>query len=89
MADTIKIGGELESMATGNVVAAASAIKDKVKNKYQGEINAEVDTHLESLDNKTENTEKKEKPKSKYDVLISNNKVSSLAVVKKKIFKPL
>lgn len=46
MAETVKIGGELESTATGNVVAAASAIKDKVKNKYQGEINAETDIIL-------------------------------------------
>ena len=46
MAETIKIGGELESTATGNVVAAASAIKDKVKNKYQDEINAETDATL-------------------------------------------
>ena len=42
MADTIKIGGELESKATGNIVAAASAIKDKTKNKYQDEINTET-----------------------------------------------
>ena len=48
MAETIKIGGELESMATGGVVAAASAVKDKVKNKTQGEINAETDAILAS-----------------------------------------
>ena len=45
MAKTIKIAGELESMATGGVVAAASAIKDKVKNKYQSEINNDVARH--------------------------------------------
>ena len=42
MAKTIKIGGELENTATGGVVAAASAIKDKVKNQYQSEINNDV-----------------------------------------------
>jgi hypothetical protein len=45
MAETIKIGGEFESTATGNVVAAASAIKDKTKNKYQSEINNDVARH--------------------------------------------
>ena len=45
MAETIKIGGELESTATGNIVAAASAIKDKTKNKYQSEINNDVARH--------------------------------------------
>lgn len=46
MAETIKIGGELESMATGGVVAAASAIKDKAKDKYQSEVNQEVSQAL-------------------------------------------
>lgn len=41
MAETIKIGGELESMATGKIVAAASAILDKLKNKTQELINQE------------------------------------------------
>lgn len=48
MTETVKISGELESTATGNVVAAASAIKDKVKNKYQGQINAEIDAELQT-----------------------------------------
>lgn len=44
MADnTIKIGGELESMATGKIVAAASAIKDKSRNKTQEAINGDVE----------------------------------------------
>jgi seryl-tRNA synthetase len=43
MAETIKIGGELESMATGKVVAAASAIKDKSRNKTQEVINGDVE----------------------------------------------
>ena len=45
MAETIKIGGELESMATGHVVAAASAIKDKEKNRYQDSLNDDVVRH--------------------------------------------
>lgn len=47
MADnTIKIGGELESMATGKIVAAASAIKDKSRNKTQEAINGDVEQAL-------------------------------------------
>ena len=47
MADnTIKIGGELESMATGKVVAAASAIKDKSRNKTQEVINGDVEAAI-------------------------------------------
>ena len=46
MAETIKIGGELESVATGGIVAAASAIKDKTKNKTQEQVNAETDETL-------------------------------------------
>lgn len=47
MADnTIKIGGELESMATGKIVAAASAIKDKSRNKTQEVINGDVEQAL-------------------------------------------
>ena len=47
MADnTIKIGGELESMATGKIVAAASAIKDKSRNKTQETINGDVEQAL-------------------------------------------
>lgn len=47
MADnTIKIGGELESMATGKIVAAASAIKDKTRNKTQEVINGDVEQAL-------------------------------------------
>ena len=54
MEKTIKIGGELESVATGGIVAAASAIKDKAKGKFQGEINAEVDASLEDRYTKEE-----------------------------------
>jgi hypothetical protein len=46
MAETIKIGGELESMATGKVVAAASAIKDKARGKTQDRINTDVEEAL-------------------------------------------
>ena len=47
MADnTIKIGGELESMATGKIVAAASAIKDKSRNKTQEVINGDVEVAI-------------------------------------------
>lgn len=46
MAETIKIGGELESLATGKVVAAASAIKDKTRNKTQEVINGDVEQAL-------------------------------------------
>ncbi len=60
MAETIKIGGELESTATGNIVAAASAIKDKVKNMYQGEINAETDASLADRYTKAETYNKTE-----------------------------
>ena len=56
MADnTIKIGGELESMATGKIVAAASAILDKLKNKTQELINQEntsgIQTNAEDIAN--------------------------------------
>lgn len=46
MAETIKIGGELESMATGKIVAAASAIKDRTRNKTQEDINGDVEQAL-------------------------------------------
>lgn len=46
MAEKLYIGGELESKAVDGVVAAASAIKDKAKGKFQGEINAEVSETL-------------------------------------------
>lgn len=53
MAETIKIGGELESMATGKIVAAASAILDKLKNKTQELINQEntsgIQTNAEDI----------------------------------------
>lgn len=46
MAETIKIGGELESTATGNKVTDASAVKDKAKgNKSQAEFNSDVVRH--------------------------------------------
>lgn len=55
MAETIKIGGELESMATGKIVAAASAILDKLKNKTQELINQEntsgIRTNAEDIAN--------------------------------------
>jgi len=60
MEKTIKIGGELESVATGGIVAAASAIKDKAKGKFQGEINAEVDASLEDRYTKEETYSKQE-----------------------------
>jgi hypothetical protein len=60
MAETIKIGGELESMATGKVVAAASAIKDKAKDEYQDAINARVDTALADRYTKSETYNKSE-----------------------------
>lgn len=44
--NTIKIGGELESMATGKIVAAASAIKDKSRNKTQEAINGDVEAAI-------------------------------------------
>ena len=44
--NTIKIGGELESMATGKIVASASAIKDKSRNKTQEAINGDVEQAL-------------------------------------------
>ena len=47
MAETIKIGGEIESTATGNKVADIANVKDKTKgNKSQAEINAEHETAL-------------------------------------------
>lgn len=49
MAETIKIGGELESTATGNKVADIANIKDKTKgNKSQAEINAETEAAIQA-----------------------------------------
>lgn len=49
MAETIKIGGELESTATGNKVADVANIKDKTKgDKSQAEINAETDAAIQA-----------------------------------------
>lgn len=57
MADnTIKIGGELESMATGKIVAAASSIKDKSRNKTQEAINGDVEAAIADLSNRLETT---------------------------------
>lgn len=60
MAETIKIGGELESTATGNVVAAASAIEDKAKGKKQSQINEETDSALDNRYTKDETYTKTE-----------------------------
>lgn len=46
MAETIKIGGELESMATGNIVTRAHRIYDETKGEYQSQINAETISEL-------------------------------------------
>lgn len=55
MAETIKIGGEIESTATGNKVADVANIKDKTKgNKSQAQINAELETALEERYTKSE-----------------------------------
>lgn len=54
MAETIKIGGELESMATGKIVAAASAIKDKSRNKTQEAINGDVEAAIADISNQLE-----------------------------------
>lgn len=59
MAETIKIGGELESMATGKVVAAASAIKDKTRGKTQDVINTDVEDALASHTSRIDNTDAK------------------------------
>lgn len=59
MAETIKIGGELESMATGKVVAAASAIKDKTRGKTQDMINTDVEDALASHTSRIDNTDAK------------------------------
>lgn len=50
MAKTIKIGGRLESVETGNIVAGAYQIIDDEKNKKQSVINGEVDAELVRLD---------------------------------------
>ena len=50
MAKTIKIGGRLESVETGNIVAGANQIIDDDKNKRQSVINGEVDAELVRLD---------------------------------------
>lgn len=47
MAETIKIGGELESVATGNIVARTHRIYDNNRGKYQSDINAETAEALE------------------------------------------
>lgn len=59
MAETIKIGGELESMATGKVVAAASAIKDKARGKTQDRINTDVEEALASHTSRIDDTNAK------------------------------
>lgn len=59
MAETIKIGGELESMATGKVVAAASAIKDKTRGKTQDIINTDVEDALASQTSRIDDTDAK------------------------------
>ena len=87
MAETIKIGGELESTATGNVVAAASAIKDKVKNKYQGEINAETDASLADRYTKAETYNKTElnnmitTPNQQYVSVTANSQTTAVTDV--------
>ena len=49
MAETIIIGGELESTATGNKVADVANIKDKTQgNKSQAQINAETDAAIQA-----------------------------------------
>lgn len=55
MAETVKISGELESVATGNKVADVANIKDKTQgNKSQAAINAELETALEERYTKSE-----------------------------------
>lgn len=46
----IKIGGRLESVATGNIVAGADAILDDDKHKTQSEINSITDTRISTVE---------------------------------------
>ena len=71
MADnTIKIGGELESMATGKIVAAASAIKDKSRNKTQDVINEDVQQALDELATVSPNREYDEEDPNGYGYIV-------------------
>jgi hypothetical protein len=70
MAETIKIGGELESMATGKVVAAASAIKDKARGKTQDIINTDVEDALASQTSRIDDTNVK--------VAVNERKINSV-----------
>lgn len=60
MAETIKIGGELESKATGGIVARAHRIYDEDKEKYQSQVNAETDAALDDRYTKAQTYSKTE-----------------------------
>ena len=47
--NTNPIPGELRSVASDGVVAAADAIKDYRKNKFQEQVNQDVDTEIEKM----------------------------------------
>ena len=47
----VTIPGELHSAATGNIVAAAEEVFDYNANKYQKDINQEVQSDLDSIGN--------------------------------------
>ena len=87
MAETIKIGGELESTATGNVVASTNHIKDRNKDKYQSDINAEVDTALADRYTKEETYNKEQlnnlitTPDQKYVSVSATSQTTSIADV--------
>lgn len=87
MAETIKIGGELESTATGNVVASTNHIKDRNKDKYQSDINAEVDTALADRYTKEETYNKEQlnnlitTPDQNYVSVSATSQTTSIADV--------
>lgn len=84
MAETIKIGGELESTATGNVVASTNHIKDRNKNKYQSDINVETDAALADRYTKEETYNKEQlnnlitTPDQKYVSVSATSQTTSI-----------
>lgn len=76
MAETIKIGGELESIATNNKVADVSNIKDKTQgDKSQAQINDEINTAINNRYTKSE-TYTKTEINEQISVLTSGNYVT-------------
>lgn len=58
MAKKIIIAGELHSLASGNVVAASSAIRDYKRGKTQEEVNDDVELRLRNLESAAKEHEK-------------------------------